>query len=63
MVDLAFGLILAKEPWMIPDTIKFLLAVGLIAGAAFGAVWGLAAFPPEQGDVIKALPHEKLRQN
>ena len=48
---------------MIPDTVKFLFVVGLIAGAAFGAVWGLATFPPEQGEVVKALPHEKLRAN
>jgi hypothetical protein len=47
---------------VIPDTVKFLFVVGLIAGAAFGAVWGLATFPPEQGEVVKPLPHEKLRQ-
>jgi hypothetical protein len=48
---------------VIPDTVKFLLAVGLVAGAAYGAVWGLANFPPETSDIVRALPHEKLRQN
>jgi hypothetical protein len=48
---------------LVPDTVKFLFAVCLVAGAAFGAVWGLATFPPEQAEVVKALPHEKLRQN
>lgn len=48
---------------MIPDTLKFLLVLGLIAGAAYGSVWGLATFPPEQAEVSKALPHDKLRQN
>jgi hypothetical protein len=48
---------------LIPDTVKFLLVVLLVAGAAFSAVWGLATFPPEQGEVVRALPHEKLRQN
>jgi hypothetical protein len=48
---------------VIPDTLKFLCAVGLIAGAAYGAVWALATFPPEQSEVLRALPHEKLRQN
>ncbi len=47
---------------MIPDTVKFILVIGMIAGASYGAVWGLATFPPEQSEVIKALPHEKLRQ-
>jgi hypothetical protein len=48
---------------VIPDTVKFILVLGLIAGATYGAVWGLAHFPPEQSEVIRALPHEKLRQN
>jgi hypothetical protein len=48
---------------LIPDTLKFILALGLIAGFAYGSIWGLANFPPEQAEVIKSLPHEKLRQN
>ncbi len=48
---------------MIPDTVKFILVLGVIAGFAYGSVWGLANFPPEQSEVIRALPHEKLRQN
>jgi hypothetical protein len=48
---------------VIPDTLKFIVVLGLIAGFAFGSVWALAAFPPEQAEVIRALPHEKLRQN
>jgi hypothetical protein len=48
---------------VIPDTLKFVLAVALVGFAAYGAVWGLATFPPEQTEVVRALPHEKLRQN
>jgi hypothetical protein len=48
---------------VIPDTVKFFLVLGVIAGFAYGSVWGLAHFPPEQAEIIKALPHEKLRQN
>jgi hypothetical protein len=48
---------------MIPDTLKLILVVVCIAGAAFGAVWGLATFPPEQSEMVRALPHDKLRQN
>jgi hypothetical protein len=48
---------------VIPDTVKLILVLGLIAGFAYGSIWGLATFPPEQAEVIRALPHEKLRQN
>jgi hypothetical protein len=48
---------------MIPDTLKLVLVVSCIVGAAYGAVWGLATFPPEQAEVVRALPHDKLRQN
>jgi hypothetical protein len=53
----------AKEAPVIPDTVKFIVVLCLIVGAAFGSVWGLATFPPEQSEVIKSLPHDKLRQN
>jgi hypothetical protein len=48
---------------VIPDTVKIILVVGAIAGAAFAAVWGLAHFPPEQAEILKSLPHDKIRQN
>ena len=48
---------------MIPDTVRLLVAVAAIAGAVYGSAWALAHFPPEQTDVVRALPHEKLRQN
>ena len=44
------------------DTLKFLLVVGLIAGAVYGGAYALANFPPEQTEIVKSLPHEKLRQ-
>lgn len=46
----------------IPDTLRFLLVVAALAGAVFGGAYALATFPPEQSEVIKPLPHEKLRQ-
>jgi hypothetical protein len=48
---------------VIPDTLKFLIVIFVIAGVAYGAVWGLATFPPEQAEIVKSLPHEKLRQD
>ena len=46
-----------------PDTIKFLLVLGVIAGAIYGGALALASFPPEQTEITKPLPHEKLRQH
>ena len=46
----------------LPDTIKFLLVLGVLAGVIYGGVVALATFPPEQSEIIKPLPHEKLRQ-
>jgi hypothetical protein len=45
-----------------PDTIRFLLVIVLLGGAVYGGAWALAHFPPEQTEIVKALPHEKLRQ-
>lgn len=45
-----------------PDSLRFLLILACLAGAVYGAAWGLANFPPEQREIVKALPHEKLRQ-
>ena len=45
-----------------PDTLKFIFVVGLIAAAVYGTALALATFPPEQSEIIKSLPHEKLRQ-
>jgi hypothetical protein len=47
---------------MLPDTLKFVLFVAFLAGAVYGSAWALANFPPEQTEIIKAMPHEKLRQ-
>jgi hypothetical protein len=38
-----------------PDSLRFLLIVLCLAGAGYGAVWGLANFPPEQQQVVKQL--------
>jgi len=46
----------------LPDTLKFILVLGVLAGVIYGGVVALASFPPEQSEIIKPLPHEKLRQ-
>ena len=45
-----------------PDSIRFLLIIACLGGAVYGTAWGLANFPPEQTEIVKALPHEKLRR-
>ena len=47
---------------MVPDTLRFLLILACLAAAVYGSAWGLANFPPEQTEIVKSLPHEKLRQ-
>jgi hypothetical protein len=46
----------------IPDTVRFVLVVAALVGAVYGGAYALATYPPEQTEVIKSLPHEKLRQ-
>ena len=45
----------------VPDTLRFLFVVGVIVGAVYGGALALSSFPPEQSEIIKPLPHEKLR--
>jgi hypothetical protein len=52
-----------KETLVIPDTLKFLLAVAVLAAGVYGTVLALAHFPPEPTDVTRSLSHDKLRQN
>lgn len=44
-----------------PDTVKFVLVVGFLVGAVYGSAWALSHFPPEQAEIVKPLPSEKLR--
>ncbi|MFN0194876.1 MAG: hypothetical protein ACKVP5_23340 [Aestuariivirga sp.] len=44
-----------------PDSLRFLLIVSCLAGAVYGTAWVLAKFPPDQVEIVKPLPSEKLR--
>ena len=48
---------------VIPDTLRFLVVIAVLAGAVYGGALALATFPPEQSEIIRPLPHDKLRQN
>jgi hypothetical protein len=47
----------------VPDSLRFLVAVGILAGLVYGAGWALSSFPPEPQPTVKALASEKLRQH
>ena len=46
----------------VPDTVRFLLILACLIGAIYGGVWALANFPPEQTEIVRSLPHERIRQ-
>jgi hypothetical protein len=46
----------------VPDTVRFLLILACLIGAVYGGVWALANFPPEQTEIVRSLPHERIRQ-
>lgn len=45
-----------------PDSIRFLLILVVLAAAVYGAALGLSSFPPEQTEAVRPLPSDKLRQ-
>ncbi len=53
---------MSRRPSVIPDFVRFVLVVAALAGAVYGAAWTLATYPPEPSEVIRSLPHDKLRQ-
>jgi hypothetical protein len=46
----------------VPDSLRFLIILIILAAVAYGTIWALSTYPPEQSEVIRELPSEKLRQ-
>jgi hypothetical protein len=46
----------------VPESLRLLIILGCLAGAVYGAVWALSTYPPEQNEIVKELPSDKLRQ-
>ena len=44
-----------------PDTVKFVLVLAFLGGAIYGGIWALSHFPPQQTEIVRPLPSEKLR--
>jgi hypothetical protein len=44
-----------------PDSLRFLLILACLVGAAYGAVWALAEFPPAPAEIVKPLSNDVLR--
>ncbi len=43
-----------------PDSLRFILVVAILAGLGYGAAWYLSSFPPAPTQVVKALPHDRF---
>jgi hypothetical protein len=46
----------------LPESLRLLVILALVAGAIYGGLWALSTFPPEQNDIVKELPSDKLKQ-
>jgi predicted O-methyltransferase YrrM len=46
----------------VPDSLRALIIVALLAGLGYGAIWMLANVPPQQTEIVRQLPSERLRQ-
>jgi hypothetical protein len=44
-----------------PDTVKFVVFIALVAGVIYGVAYALASFPPQQTEITRPLEHAKLR--
>jgi hypothetical protein len=45
----------------LPESLRLLVILALIGAAIYGGLWALSTFPPEQSDIVKELPSDKLR--
>ena len=45
-----------------PDSLRFVLILACLAGLAYGAIWALSQFPPQQGEIVKPLPHDAFQK-
>jgi hypothetical protein len=39
-----------------------LIILALVGAAISGGLWALSTFPPEQNDIVKELPSDRLKQ-
>lgn len=45
----------------LPESLRLLLILALLGAAIYGGLWALSTFPPEQNDIIKELPSDRLK--
>ncbi len=43
-----------------PDSLRFLLILAVLAGLGYAAAWYLSSFPPDPQQVVKTLPHDRF---
>jgi hypothetical protein len=54
-------LVLRQTGRSVPSLFRFLIIVGVLAGAAYGAMWGVATYvEPQPREMTQTLPANKL---
>lgn len=43
-----------------PDSLRFLLILACLFGLTYGTIYVLATMEPEQGEVVRQIPNERL---
>ncbi len=43
-----------------PDSLRFLLTLLVLAGLVYAAGWALSSFPPKPQNVVRDLPHDRF---
>jgi len=41
--------------------LRLLVILALVAAALYGGLWALSTFPPEQSDIVRELPSDRLK--
>jgi len=44
-----------------PDSLRFLIVIMVLAGVVYGGAWWLANFPPETVEIEKSISNDRLR--
>ena len=44
-----------------PDSLRFLIILGILGGVIYGGAWWLANFPPAPTEIEKPISNDRLR--
>jgi hypothetical protein len=43
-----------------PDSIRFLLILACLGGAAYGGIWWLSEYGPQPQEIVKKIPNDRF---